>query len=176
MRNIVLIGFMGTGKTSTGRLLANRLGYAFVDTDYKIEKDNKMTIKDMFANFGETYFRQKEATVVQKISRQKQLVIATGGGTVLNPANSKVLRANSIVVSLTASVEVILERTGRKNTRPILERCTAGERRELIEKLQLERSSLYKQADLIIDTGDLTPLQVVEKILAFVRKDVKPRA
>lgn len=176
MKNIVLIGFMGTGKTSTGRLLANRLGYSFVDTDYKIEKDCKQTIKEMFEAHGESYFREKEAAVVQKISRQRQVVVSTGGGTILNPANMQALRKNGIIISLTASVDVILERTGRRNTRPLLEHKDAEARREIITALRAEREVLYKRADLIINTSDLTPLQVVEKIMRFVKKDVKPHA
>ena len=176
MKNAVLIGFMGTGKTSTGRLLASRLGYSFVDTDRKIEKECHLTIKQLFAEHGETYFREQEAAVVRKVARQHHLVISTGGGTILNPDNMKALRKKGVIVSLTASVEVILERTSRKNTRPLLENQTMEERRAAITKLRAQREDLYKQADLIIDTSELSPLQVVEQIMSFVRKEVKQRA
>ena len=170
MNNIYLIGFMGTGKTSTGRLLANRLGYSFVDTDQRIEKEYKMTIKEMFVQHGEAYFREKEAAMVQKLAGQKRIVISTGGGTILDPENRRILRSCGCVISLTAPVEVILERTGRRNTRPLLEQGGEDERRQRVIALLEARKDLYAQSDLMIDTGSLSPLQVVEKITAFIRK------
>ena len=96
MKNIVLIGFMGTGKTSTGKLLANKLGYAFIDMDSKIEAEEKMTIKDIVARYGEKYFRKKEAMLVQQIAEKKNVVVSTGGGTVMNPENMIILQ-NALV-------------------------------------------------------------------------------
>lgn len=170
MKNVVLIGFMGTGKTSTGRLLANKLGYSFVDTDQRIEKEYKMTIKEMFSQHGEAYFREKEAAMVQKLAGQKRMVISTGGGTILNPENRRILRSCGCVISLTAPIEVILERTGRRNTRPLLEQGGEAERKQRVISLLAERKDLYAQSDLTIDTGSMSPLQVVEKIMAFMKK------
>ena len=172
MKNIILIGFMGTGKTSTGRLLASRLGYSFIDTDHKIEVDHKITIKTMFAKFGEAYFRTKEAETIQKVAKYRNVVISTGGGAVLNPANLQVLQESGIVISLTAEIDVILDRTGRKSSRPLLALEDATQRREMIVNLLDSRKDLYQQANLSIDTSNLSPLQVVEQILLFLRKEV----
>lgn len=174
MRNVVLIGFMGTGKTSTGKLLANRLGYFFIDTDNKIEIDNKISINDMFAQYGEKYFRDKETETICKVAEYHNAVISTGGGVVLNEDNMIALRKKGIVITLTASVNVILERTGRrKNTRPLLEE---EDRRQIIVDLLETRQALYQRADLILDTSELSPLQVTDEIIKFIRKVDELRA
>lgn len=174
MRNVVLIGFMGTGKTSTGKLLANRLGYFFIDTDNKIEIDNKISINDMFAQYGEKYFRNKEAETIHKVAEYHNAVISTGGGVVLNEDNMIALRQNGIIITLKASIDVILERTGRrKNTRPLLKE---EDRRQIIVDLLETRDALYQRADLIIDTSELSPLQVTDEIIKFIRKVDELRA
>ena len=170
MKNIVLIGFMGTGKTSTGKLLASRLGYAFVDLDHRIEAENHMTIQEMFAQHGEAYFRSCETTMVKKMAARQQLVISTGGGTVKNPANMEMLRKNGIIVSLTADVDTILQRTGRRGTRPVLDQQDQGNRRQAVVELLTERRALYEQADYILDTSRLSPLQVAEAIVRLLKK------
>lgn len=167
MKNVVLIGFMGTGKTSTGRLLASRLGRPFIDTDQKIENESNMTIPEMFKIHGEQYFRQKEKEMVTRVSRYTCAVIATGGGVVLFPENVARLKSNGIVIALTASLDVILERTGRRNSRPLLNR---PDREEVVAKLLTERSELYSFADLSIDTSDRTPQQVTDQIITFLRQ------
>lgn len=169
MRNIVLIGFMGTGKTSTGKLLASRLGYAFIDTDSRIEAINKISISEMFAVHGEKYFREKEAELIKKVSRCHHAVISTGGGVILNPANMVALQKNGIVISLQASVDAILERTSRRNVRPLLEQ---KDRREIVTMLLNQRLERYRQAKFVIDTTDLSPMQVTDEIIDFIRRDV----
>lgn len=167
MKNVVLIGFMGTGKTSTGRLLAGRLGRPFVDIDRKIELENGMSIADMFAKYGEEAFRQKEREVISRVSRYKKAIIATGGGVVTNRENMNKLRVNGVVISLVADLETILERTGRRNTRPLLNR---PDRVEFVAKLLADRAELYQAADFCVDTSNLSPHQVVEKIIGFLRQ------
>lgn len=167
MRNIVLIGFMGTGKTSIGRLLANRLGRPFIDSDKKIEHECGMAIRDIFATYGQAFFREKEKNVIAKIARYKNSVIATGGGVVLNPENVSRLRSNGVLITLTASLEVIVERTARRSNRPLLEQA---DRVKTIAKLLQERAGLYDQGDFIIDTDHNTPQQVVDAILVFLRQ------
>ena len=168
MKNIVLIGFMGTGKTTVGRLLANRLGRPFIDSDKKIEYENNMTIREMFTVYGEAYFRQKERAVIAKLSRYNNAVIGTGGGVVLSTENMIRLKRNGVIIALTASVETILERTGRRNTRPIL--GSIEQREQHITTLLAERMELYRKADCSVDTTNQSPQQVITEIMTFLRQ------
>ncbi|MCE5285867.1 MAG: shikimate kinase [Pelosinus sp.] len=168
MKNIVLIGFMGTGKTSTGKLLANRLSRPFLDMDKKIEIENNTTIAEMFQQYGEAYFRQKEQEMIVKAARYTNAVIATGGGAVLAEKNVAGLKSTGVIISLTASLEVILERTGRRNTRPLL---NCPERAEKVAHLLSSRRGLYEAAaDYVVDTSQRTPQQVVDLILSYLRQ------
>ncbi len=171
MKNVVLIGFMGTGKTSTGRMLANRLGYAFADLDQKIEAEEKMSIKTMFAERGETYFRAAEAAMVKRFATKGHVVISTGGGTVKNPDNMAELRKNGWIICLTAGVDTILERTGRRGTRPVLDSADHGDRRKAIAELLASRAKFYAGADYTVDTSKLSPMQVTEEILHFLKRE-----
>ena len=168
MRNIVLIGFMGTGKSCTGRLLAGRLGRPFIDVDHKIEQECGLAIGEIFAKHGEVYFRAREKDVIARVSRHRKAVIATGGGVVLDADNMQRLRAGGVVICLTASVQTILERTGRRNTRPLLAR---PDREEIVARLLAERAPLYAQADFILDTSNIAPRMAAERIIAFLRQE-----
>lgn len=165
MKNIVLIGFMGTGKTSTGKVLAQRLGKAFIDMDNRIEEEQGVSIPEIFETKGEPHFRQLEKDLVKKLSERANAVISTGGGTIKDPENVALLKKSGLIVCLTASPEVILERTERKGERPVLDGADKGDRLSAIEKLLAEREQFYKQADYFIDTGDMSPLQVAERIV-----------
>jgi len=168
MKNIVLIGFMGTGKTTIGRLLASRLGCPFVDSDKKVEYENSMAISEIFARHGEGYFRQKEREVISKLSRYNNVVIATGGGVVLSHENMRRLKKNGIIIALTASIETILERTGRRNSRPLL--VDALKHEQIVDKLLRERVELYQKADFTIDTNCNSPQHVITEIMLFLRQ------
>ncbi|MDR3591621.1 MAG: shikimate kinase [Negativicutes bacterium] len=170
MKNIVLIGFMATGKTSVGRLLARRLGRCFVDVDERIEQESGMSIAEMFARHGEDCFREKEREMIARVSRFRNAVIATGGGVVLFPENMNLLRATGIIIALTASAEAILERAGRRNTRPLLER---PDREQFIADLLGKRSGLYRQADYSVDNESCSPRETVEKIVALLKQEGK---
>ena len=165
MKNIVLIGFMGTGKTSTGKVLAQRLGKAFIDLDSRIEETYGETIPQMFATKGESYFRQCEKEMVKKVSQRSNAIISTGGGTIKDAENVAALRERGIIVCLTARPEVILERTERKGERPVLDGADAGDRLQAIRDLLAEREKYYSRADFAIDTSESSPLQVVERIV-----------
>ncbi len=167
--NIVLTGFMGTGKTSTGRLLASRLGYAFLDLDVEIEKKFNMKIPDMFAQKGEAYFRACERQVVQEASKRQHAVISTGGGVVKNPDNIRDLRQNGLIVCLTADIDTILLRTGKRGERPVLDKEDQGNRRAAVEKVMQERAGLYADADVTIDTSHVTPLRAAEQIIRIYK-------
>lgn len=161
--NLVLIGFMGTGKTSLGKLLANRLGRGFVDLDQKIEREARMTIPKIFELHGEKYFRELEKKAVREVSERKNLVIATGGGTVKDSENVRLLKSSGVIICLTTEPEEIFRRTERRGERPVLD-GGGEERLETIKKLLAEREIFYSQADYTIDTTDWSPLQIMNDI------------
>jgi shikimate kinase len=167
MKNIVLIGFMGTGKTRIGRLLAGRLSCPFMDIDREIENQEGLTIAQMFSQKGEDFFRQKEREMVTRVSKESDAVVATGGGVVLFSENIGQLRATGIIICLTASVGTILERTGRRPTRPLLNQ---PDKEDVVRKLLAEREPLYRQAEFIVDTDHLSPRRAVEKIIDFLQQ------
>lgn len=169
MKNVILIGFMGTGKTSTGKMLASKLGCAFIDMDQKIEEEAGMCIPDIFAQKGEAHFRQLEKDLVERLSARRNAVISTGGGTVKNPDNVAAFKKSGIIICLSASVDAVLERTKRHGTRPVLDQADQGDRRKAVESLMAERKDLYQQADFTVDTSDLSPLQVVDVVVRFLK-------
>lgn len=161
MRNIVLIGFMGTGKSSVGKRLALSLAWDFVDTDWVIGEVTNLSVPEIFRRHGETRFRSEEKIVVARLSQKEQMVIATGGGTVVDPLNLQALARNGIIVGLHATVDTILSRVGQKNERPLLKGT-----KEAIEKLWSERQECYAQADFTVDTSEKNIEEVVSEILA----------
>src|SRR5574340_1795539 len=120
MNNIVLTGFMGTGKTTIGKALSKRLGMRLVDVDEEIESSEKMTINDIFRTRGEGCFREIETAMIKKLSAGRNIIISTGGGAVLKDENMEALRKNGIVFCLVASADTILERTASNEDRPLL--------------------------------------------------------
>ena len=164
--NVVLIGFMGTGKTSVGKRLAQILGYSFFDTDLEVEKVTGLTITEIFTRFGETRFRAEEILVVKKIAATRNSVIATGGGVVLNPDNVINLKQNGILIWLQATPEKILARTQSDHRRPLLKKRKSI---SLISSFLEQRSLFYQQsADYEVDTSALNPDQVVATILSLL--------
>lgn len=182
VRNVVLIGFMGTGKNEVGQILARRLGWTFVDTDRRIETRERATVAQIFARKGEAYFRDAEARVIAEVATKLHGVIATGGGAVLRPENMMHLRRNGWIVSLTAPVDVLLGRIGEAHNRPLLRaaphgaglrtpRSGAGARgdlRQSIARLLDQRRPLYRDADLMVDVSSATPERVADAIIAFL--------
>ncbi|SHG66855.1 shikimate kinase [Thermosyntropha lipolytica DSM 11003] len=167
-KNIVLIGFMGTGKSSIGIKLAEKLNMKFVDMDREIEKLTGMTVAELFRRHGEIRFRSEEKLMAQKLSRQKNLVIATGGGVVLKEENIKALRENGILICLTAHPEDIFERVRRKrNQRPLLKKNLQIED---IEAMLKERAPFYAVADLEVNTSGREIDEVVEEIISYIKK------
>ena len=162
--NIVLLGFMGTGKTTVGKILARRLGMTFVDMDMVIEERTGKTISKIFAEDGEASFRALERNLVKELSARKGLVVATGGGVVLNPENVSDFERSGLVVCLTADAEVILKRTASESHRPLLE---GEERAARITKLLESRRSLYGAIPRRIDTAKLGPEAVADAIASL---------
>ncbi len=160
---IVLTGFMGTGKTSVGREISRKLGYRFIDTDVLIEEREGCAISLIFKKKGENYFRKLEEDVVEVVSKEKNVVIATGGGVIKNSKNVENLRRKGIIVLLKASPEIILKRIMTEGgKRPLLE---VEEPLNEIKKLLKERMELYKQGDTSIDTDYITPEETAEEII-----------
>lgn len=166
MKNIVLTGFMGTGKTEVGRLLARKLGYKFIDADSVIEEDQKMPITEIFKRFGEPYFRDIESKVIKRLSEMEGVVISTGGGAVLRQENMDNLRKNGIIICLMASPETIYERTKKDTSRPLLQVENPLQR---IKELLDFRRPYYEKADIMIDTDGKTPEEVAREILKKVK-------
>ncbi len=166
MRNVVLIGFMGTGKSEVGQLLAQRLGWPCIDTDRYIEARQHATIAQLFARRGEAYFRELEARAVAEVALRTEVVIATGGGVVLRPENMAHLRRSGWVVALTAAKDVLLRRLSGGKHRPLLR----GDARQTIPRLLAERERFYHDADLIVDVSTASPARVVEAIVGFLGK------
>ncbi len=161
--NIFLVGLMGAGKTTIGRLLARKLNRRFVDADHEIEARTGATIPWIFEIEGEACFRRREADVIRDLSAQRGLVLATGGGAVLNPASRALLAERGTVIYLRASIGSILQRTANDKNRPLLQ--TADPRGKL-EQLWAERDPLYREiADLVIDTGRPNVQSMVQTIL-----------
>ena len=161
-KNIVLTGFMGTGKTTVGKILAKKLGMSFVDVDELIEKTAGLKISEVFARFGEAYFRNIETEIIKSITKNFSQVIATGGGAVLRDENLNALKSNGVVFCLTASEELIFDRVKDNNERPLLQ---VKNPKEKIRELLAKRMPRYMMADFIINTDGLTQEEVSEKII-----------
>ena len=169
-RNIVLIGFMGTGKTEVGMRMAKQLGYRFVDTDRWIEERTGRSIPEIFGTDGELFFRDLESGVVAEAAALTGAVISTGGGVVNRPENLRRLKTGGFVVCLQAEPEVILQRVSRETHRPLLR--VADPLRE-IRRLLDERKAGYLQADMTVDTSRSDVDRVVEAILGAYRRHLQ---
>lgn len=141
--NIVLLGFMGCGKSTVGKLLAAKTGYSFVDTDSLIEKKENMSVNDIFKEKGEAYFRAAEAETVKELTSRERLIIAVGGGTVLNAENVEALKASGFCVWLKVSPEAVLKRLKNDTTRPLLQR---NDKEAAVKELITAREPLYRAA------------------------------
>ncbi|MDL1897482.1 3-dehydroquinate synthase [Anaerolineae bacterium CFX7] len=160
-QNIVLTGFMGTGKTSVGRALAQILDRAFVDMDTWLAEREGMSIAQLFAEKGEAFFRAQESALCRELAAGENLVIATGGGALVNETNRNVF-ANAHVICLDASVDEILRRLDGNDERPLLQ----GDKRAQIEKLLNARRDAYAQIPLHLETDGQTPEQIARALLA----------
>lgn len=166
--NIVLVGPMGAGKSSIGRRLAGRFGLGFADTDNEIEARTGARIPMIFECEGETGFRAREAAVLADLLRREGLVLATGGGAVLDPRNRALMRERGFVVHLKVSLERQLERLARDRSRPLI---AGDDRRQVLERLSAERAPLYAEiADLAFDTDHLIPPQAATRIAQLLER------
>lgn len=164
--NLVLVGFMGTGKTYIGRKLAKQLDLTFVDMDDMIVARAGKSIPEIFAADGESHFRAIERQVVVDLAIESGRVIATGGGVVLNPDNFYDFSRDGLVVCLSATPDVILERVQHDTNRPLL---YADDKMAKIHSLLKKRQPLYDAIPHQVDTSNLTPGAVVERIMMLYR-------
>ena len=167
MPQVILTGFMATGKTEVGRRLARRLGRPFVDVDGLVEASTGKTVADVFADEGEARFRELERAAVVEACRVPDAVIATGGGTLLDPDNRRRLAAAGPIVCLSAPAEEILRRVGDPSSRPLLKNGN-GDRLARIRALLVERAPVYALATHAVDTAGLEVDQVVERVRALL--------
>ena len=169
MSNLFLVGPMGAGKTTIGRQLARQLGRAFYDSDKEIEERTGATIPLIFEMEKEEGFRKREKAIIDELTQYQNIILATGGGAVLDPDNRKHLANRGHVIYLVAPLDFLLQRTSRDNSRPLLQ--TDNPQRKLQEIMEI-RDPLYREiADTVIETDSCPVKQVVAKILA-VTKDL----
>jgi shikimate kinase len=152
LRSIVLIGLMGAGKTAVGRRLANRLELPFIDADTEIEVAAGASISEIFAEHGESYFRQGERKVIKRLLDGGPQVLATGGGAYMNAETRACIKARGLSVWLKADLKVLLKRVGRRDSRPLLAR---GDPEKVMKKLIEERYPIYEEADVTVESRDV---------------------
>jgi shikimate kinase len=172
--NVILVGFMGAGKSSVGRLLARRLGRCFVETDDLIAAREGRSISEIFAERGEAHFRALEEEAVRLLALKSGDVIATGGGLCCREGRPEALKALGTVVWLRGDFDALYERARRAGERPML----SGRGRDDVEALYRAREPYYRQADVTVDTTGIGPDQVVARVLLALRDrvDASPAA
>ncbi len=165
MRNIILVGFMGSGKTTIAFELSHRLNMRYVSTDDLIEKREICTINEIFTKKGEDYFRNVETLSVRDACSMENVIIDLGGGAVIRDENWESIRASGLSICLTADEDTIMERTKKYKHRPLL---NVEDPKQKIRSLMAKRAPFYAKADHCVDTGKLTIKQAVEKIVGIV--------
>jgi shikimate kinase len=172
LANIALIGFMGTGKTSVGRLVAEQLRFEYMDTDELIQAQTGRSINDIFQNDGEPAFRALEQKIVEELARCRWTVIATGGGLPVNPKNLASLKQHALVVSLWSSPEKIWERVRHQSHRPLLHDADPQAK---IRELLAVREPFYKQADVLLNTELRSVREVAQQVIHQFRLESPDR-
>lgn len=165
-KNIYLVGFMGTGKSTIGRELAKIMGRQFLDMDHLMEKRFSMTVNQIYDTRGETFFREEEKKLAFELIELRNKVISTGGGTLLDDEVRQAFRQNGIMICLTADYNELVERLSRTDKRPNLR----GENiQEKITRLLLERRDIFDQIPIKINTTNNTPKETAGKIIQLFK-------
>ncbi len=164
-RNLVLVGLMGAGKSSIGRLLAQQLGIPFVDTDVEIERVSRMTIAELFAAYGEQEFRALETRVIKRLLRGGPRVVSTGGGAFINDSTRLHVKRGSLSVWLKADLDVLWDRVNKRDTRPLLK---TENPKQTLENLMNARYPIYAEADLTVLSRDVGKDVMVKEVLAAI--------
>lgn len=171
-RPVVLVGLMGVGKSTVGRRLAKRLGLPFIDSDSEIEETVGLPWGELFERYGEQDYRDGERRLVARLIDGQVRVIATGGGVFVDPRTRELLKERTVTVWLDAPVDVLAERTGRRDTRPLLKN---GDRKATLERLaQIERQA-YAEADIHVKSGEGAHREVVEAIVEALENHLAKR-
>jgi shikimate kinase len=166
-RPIILVGLMGAGKSTVGRRLATTLNLPFIDSDNEIVEAAGCSIADIFETYGEAIFRDLEQRVLIRLVSNEPCVIATGGGAFINPMIREAIKDKGISIWLKASLNVLLDRVSRRDTRPLLK---SGDKGIILQKLMEERYPVYEQADLVIDSDAGLHDVIVESILSALQE------
>ena len=164
-RTIVLVGLMGAGKSCIGRRLATALGLDFIDADAEIEAAAGCSIEDIFEEHAEAAFRDGERRVIARLLDRPPHVLATGGGSFMDPTTRALIKERSLSLWLRADLDLLLKRTARRNNRPLLKR---GDPREILARLIDERYPVYAEADVVVDSQDGPPEVTVERVRAAI--------
>ena len=168
---LVLVGLMGSGKTTVGRRLADKLGLTFIDSDQEIELAAQMSVAEIFEKMGESAFRSGEARVIERLLTDGPKVIATGGGAFINEATRSLIKEKAISIWLKADIDILVERTGRRDTRPLLKQ---GDPKAILKALDRERAPFYAQADIHVQSSSGSHDVVINDILELLEKWSKP--
>ena len=168
MNNIYMMGFMGTGKTTIGKALAEKLNRNFIDMDMEIELYEGMSINEIFEEKGEDYFREIETKVLKEIAEKDNLVVSTGGGSIVTHGNLEIVKNSGTLITLMASPEEILKRVSKNNDRPLL---NVENPLDTIKRLLFERAPFYIKADYIIETTEKNIDEVLNEILEKLNAD-----
>jgi len=161
-KTIALVGLMGAGKSSIGRRLAQRLKVPFADADTEIEAAAGATIEEIFERHGEAAFREGERRVIARLLEGPVQVLATGGGSFMDPVTRALIREHALSIWLRADLDLLLSRVSRRSNRPLLK---AGDPRAVLERLMAERHPVYAEADITVDTLDGPPDATLERVL-----------
>jgi shikimate kinase len=166
-KTVALVGMMGAGKTSLGRRLAARLEVPFRDADQEIETAAGLTVSEIFAKFGEPYFRDGERRVIARLLSEAPHILASGGGAFMDPDTRAAMRQSALTIWLKAPAGVLLSRVKKRDTRPLLQ---GGDPKETIEKLLAVREPVYAQADITLECVDESHHSAVDRIIAVLRE------
>jgi shikimate kinase len=164
-RTVALVGMMGAGKSSVGRRLAAKLGVPFRDADSEIEAAAGCTVAEIFERFGEQDFRDGERRVIARLLGQPPHILATGGGAFIDPRTRADIKAQAVSIWLRASVELLVNRVQRRETRPLLKQ---GDPKEILTRLLTQREPIYAEADIQLDSEEGPHATVVERIIAVL--------
>ena len=170
-RSIVLVGLMGAGKSTIGRRLAQKLGLEFVDADAAIEQAAGKSVQDIFADHGESYFRDGERKVIARLLDSGPQVLATGGGAFMNPETRRLIAERGIAVWLKADLSLLMKRVRRRNDRPLL---ATGDPEDTMRRLMEERYPVYGEAEITVESRDVPHASIVTDVIRALA--MRPKA